>query len=79
MFNSKYSEGLFGSINVKVVDPYNSQMPKEPQIAVFKINEEFKRCTVVPLEPAFMSLLDRYSPELLEMSTVKRGAAGQME
>ncbi|KAM3600224.1 uncharacterized protein V6R79_019682, partial [Siganus canaliculatus] len=41
------------------------------------INEEFRRCTAVILEPTFMAQLDRFTPKLLELFSAKGGAVGQ--
>ncbi|KAG7518234.1 hypothetical protein JOB18_029396 [Solea senegalensis] len=41
------------------------------------INEEFRRCTAIPLESTFMSQLDRYTPKLLELFSAKGGVTGQ--
>ncbi|KAE8278095.1 hypothetical protein D5F01_LYC23836 [Larimichthys crocea] len=43
----------------------------------FQINEEFRRCTAVPLESTFMSQLDKYTPKLLEVFSAKGGVIGQ--
>ncbi|KAL3064895.1 hypothetical protein OYC64_001010 [Pagothenia borchgrevinki] len=43
----------------------------------FQINEEFQRCTTVPLESTFMFQLDRYTPKLLELFNAKGGTVGQ--
>ncbi|XP_024116850.1 uncharacterized protein LOC112138529 [Oryzias melastigma] len=43
----------------------------------FQINEEFRRCTAVPLEPKFMFELDRHSPKLMQIFSDKGGAVGQ--
>ncbi|XP_067239633.1 uncharacterized protein [Chanodichthys erythropterus] len=43
----------------------------------FQINEEFRRCAAVPLESVFMSQLDKYTPKLLDLFSVKGGAVGQ--
>ncbi|XP_042354024.1 uncharacterized protein LOC121951665 isoform X2 [Plectropomus leopardus] len=42
-----------------------------------QINEEFRRCNTVPLEPTFISQLDRFMPKLLELFSSKGGAVGQ--
>ncbi|KAM9860784.1 uncharacterized protein ACBR49_006042 isoform 1-T1 [Aulostomus maculatus] len=42
----------------------------------FQVNEEFRRCTGVALEPTFMAQLDRYTPKLLELFSTKGGAVG---
>lgn len=46
-------------------------------IDVLQINEEFRRCAAVPLESVFMSQLDKYTPKLLDLFSVKGGAVGQ--
>ncbi|KAL1005692.1 hypothetical protein UPYG_G00062440 [Umbra pygmaea] len=43
----------------------------------FQVNEEFRRCTAVPLEARFMSQLDKHTPKLLELVSAKGGATGQ--
>lgn len=41
------------------------------------MNEEFRRCAAVPLESVFMSQLDKYTPDLLDLFSAKGGAVGQ--
>ncbi|KAM6920120.1 uncharacterized protein PEZ65_012164 [Lycodopsis pacificus] len=41
-----------------------------------QINEEFRRCTTIPLESTFISQLDSYTPKFLKLFNSKGGAAG---
>jgi len=43
----------------------------------FQISTEFQRLTHVNLEPKFMSMLDQFTPKLLSIFQVKKGAAGE--
>lgn len=47
------------------------------KFSVLQVNEEFQRCTAVPLESTFMFSLDKYSAKLLELFSAKGGAVGQ--
>lgn len=38
---------------------------------------EFGRINDIPLEPTFMSQLDKYTPKMLSLFNAKGGAAGQ--
>ncbi|XP_055007435.1 sterile alpha motif domain-containing protein 3-like [Boleophthalmus pectinirostris] len=42
-----------------------------------QINEEFRRCTTVPLQSSFMSNLDKYIPKLLTLFSSVGGALGE--
>ncbi|XP_057182997.1 uncharacterized protein LOC130549715 [Triplophysa rosa] len=44
---------------------------------VSQISAEFQRITTMNLEPKFMSMLDLYSPKLLSLFQVKKGALGE--
>ncbi|KAL7404564.1 hypothetical protein ABVT39_016408 [Epinephelus coioides] len=44
---------------------------------VSQISAEFQRLTYVNLEPKFMAMLDKFTPKLLSIFKVKKGAAGE--